>query len=63
MQPRTQSPQEEQSRDSPGHPSGPWCPVCSGALIPLRNLYRCARCYYSACAGCDDSAICPPVAD
>jgi hypothetical protein len=31
----------------------PLCPVCSGALIPLHNLYRCSRCYYTLCVGCE----------
>ena len=32
----------------------PRCPVCDGALVPLRGQYRCARCYFSICAGCED---------
>ena len=32
----------------------PRCPVCSGALVPLRGHYRCARCYFTICAGCED---------
>lgn len=32
----------------------PRCPVCSGALVPLRDQYRCARCYFTVCAGCED---------
>ncbi|MGH7173221.1 MAG: hypothetical protein ACRELG_23310 [Gemmataceae bacterium] len=29
------------------------CPVCSGQLVPLRNSYRCSRCGYHLCTGCE----------
>jgi hypothetical protein len=29
------------------------CPVCNGPLIPLRGNYRCARCFFSLCVGCE----------
>jgi len=29
------------------------CPVCSGPLVPLRGTYRCTRCCYSLCVGCE----------
>jgi hypothetical protein len=38
----------------------PRCPVCSGALVPLRGQYRCARCCYTICAGCEDVPGYPP---
>jgi hypothetical protein len=31
----------------------PACPVCSGVLVPLRGLYRCSRCSFSLCVGCE----------
>jgi hypothetical protein len=31
----------------------PPCPVCGGSLVPLRGHYRCSRCFFSACAGCE----------
>jgi hypothetical protein len=32
-----------------GHP----CPACGGVLVPLRSAWRCSRCYFSLCAGCE----------
>ena len=32
------------------------CPVCSGPLVPLPNFYRCVRCGYHQCAGCEQTA-------
>jgi hypothetical protein len=29
------------------------CPVCDGALVPLRGMARCVRCRYQFCVGCD----------
>jgi hypothetical protein len=31
----------------------PACPVCSGMLIVLRGLFRCARCGYCTCSSCE----------
>jgi hypothetical protein len=31
------------------------CPVCSGSLVPLHNFYRCSRCSYHICAGCEQT--------
>ncbi|HTU23123.1 MAG TPA: hypothetical protein VMG10_34120 [Gemmataceae bacterium] len=33
------------------------CPVCSGSLIPLHNAYRCSRCCYHLCAGCEQPEV------
>lgn len=33
------------------HP--PACPVCGGILIESRSLWRCTRCSYSLCEGCE----------
>jgi hypothetical protein len=29
------------------------CPVCSGALVPMHNSYRCSHCSFHLCASCD----------
>jgi hypothetical protein len=34
----------------------PSCPCCAGALVMLREMYRCARCQYSICVGCETAA-------
>jgi hypothetical protein len=31
----------------------PCCPACSGALVELRGQYRCTRCYFTLCVGCE----------
>ena len=35
----------------PAHVS--YCPACNGPLIPLRDAYRCSRCFLTLCVGCD----------
>ena len=52
MQLGTRSSHEEQPDKAPP-PCRPLCPVCSGPLIPLRDFYRCARCSFSICVGCE----------
>jgi hypothetical protein len=32
------------------------CPLCGGALIPLRGAVRCCRCGLTLCEGCEGSA-------
>jgi hypothetical protein len=32
----------------------PLCPVCSGLLIPQRSTWRCSRCCYTFCEGCEN---------
>jgi hypothetical protein len=53
-------PAEDGSR--PGRPScgQPPCPVCGGALVPLRGQFRCTRCFFSACAGCEAEGVAEP---
>lgn len=29
------------------------CPVCGGALVPMRGMMRCGRCAFTLCFGCD----------
>ena len=31
----------------------PCCPVCNGLLVPLRGSYRCVRCLFTLCVGCE----------
>jgi hypothetical protein len=31
----------------------PKCPACGGMLVPMRSAWRCSRCYFSLCAGCE----------
>jgi hypothetical protein len=54
------SPAEERSGGSVSACRPPRCPVCEGALVPLRGQYRCARCYFSICAGCEGVSGYPP---
>jgi hypothetical protein len=35
---------------SPRHPT---CPCCAGPLVMLRDAYRCVRCQYTLCVGCE----------
>jgi hypothetical protein len=32
---------------------GVTCPFCEGVLVPQRDVYRCPRCCFSICPGCD----------
>jgi hypothetical protein len=29
------------------------CPLCGGGMVPLRGQWRCSRCYFALCAGCE----------
>lgn len=29
------------------------CPVCGGGLVPLRGSWRCGRCAFVVCVGCE----------
>lgn len=29
------------------------CPVCRGTLVPQRGMFRCSRCGYAFCDGCE----------
>lgn len=47
------------TRSEPGpRDEPPSCPVCGGGLIPLRGNWRCGRCSFALCAGCDPSLFC-----
>lgn len=53
MQITTSSSPEVTSKERGEHTCPSRCPLCSGALIPLHNAYRCARCSYHLCVGCE----------
>jgi hypothetical protein len=55
VSPCQEKPRANGSGCSPAH-----CPVCNGVLIPLRGNYRCARCYFSLCAGCEPLEVPDP---
>jgi hypothetical protein len=38
----------------------PLCPVCSGPLVPMRGNYRCCRCFFSLCVGCEVVEVAGP---
>lgn len=40
----------EESQDTRWPPS---CPICGGQLTEARTLWRCPRCNYSLCEGCE----------
>jgi hypothetical protein len=63
MQPIRHARQEERSPEGSGAERPPQCPVCSGRLVPLRNTYRCARCYYSLCLACEGAEVTAPGGD
>jgi hypothetical protein len=60
MQPSPRLPQEERFPEGSGAERSPQCPVCSGRLVPLRDSYRCARCYYSVCLACEGAEAAAP---
>jgi hypothetical protein len=33
------------------------CPCCDGVLVPLRGAYRCVRCCFSICPGCEVAGL------
>jgi hypothetical protein len=42
--------------------AAPICPMCGGGLVPLRGQWRCSRCYFTLCVGCEP-VLCPVAAD
>jgi hypothetical protein len=34
------------------------CPVCGGSLVPTRAAWRCRRCSFTLCAGCEPGLTC-----
>jgi hypothetical protein len=35
----------------------PCCPACNGPLVELRGQYRCSRCYFTLCVGCEPADV------
>jgi hypothetical protein len=35
------------------------CPLCQGGLVRLRDAYRCGRCSFVICVGCEAVAVGP----
>jgi hypothetical protein len=54
MPPIVGSPGTNQSPNAPSPSGPPPCPVCAGLLVPLRDQYRCSRCFFSFCVGCEN---------
>ena len=48
---------EEQGRGARAGCGEPPCPVCGGPLVPLRGEYRCSRCRFSLCVGCEAEGV------
>jgi hypothetical protein len=63
MHPTTHPLWQEREPAGSGTPPPPVCPLCAGRLVPLRDHYRCARCLYSACPGCEPGPLSPAGAD
>ncbi len=38
----------------PPSPNLPTCPACAGRLLFLSNFYRCCRCGFCLCVGCEE---------
>ncbi len=51
--PATPNTPQEDTRKTGTATRMPSCPCCAGALIMLRGLFRCTRCQYSLCEGCE----------
>jgi hypothetical protein len=47
--------QEEASAPEPAASRPECCPLCCGPLLPLQSHYRCARCHFSLCVGCENA--------
>jgi len=43
----------DEASQEPAASRQPCCPVCSGALVELRGQFRCSRCYFTLCVGCE----------
>jgi hypothetical protein len=48
--------EEEQDPSLPPAEALLQCPLCAGVLIPVREGYRCLRCKYVFCVGCEAAA-------
>ncbi len=52
----------EPPRDATPPVKPPCCPVCNGPLVPLRSAYRCSRCFFILCVGCEAAEPAAPAA-
>jgi hypothetical protein len=41
----------------------PACPICSGALVPVRGFARCSRCSFTLCQGCEGGQAGPELCE
>jgi len=48
---------------TPPQPSPCSCPLCGGVLMPLPGAWRCGRCGYALCLGCEASYSSSATAD
>jgi hypothetical protein len=53
MRPHMTLTDRETGKDTSRNEGEPSCPVCEGPLIPLCGFYRCSRCFFSLCLGCE----------
>lgn len=60
MQISTPSSPEIAVKDRIESVSPPLCPVCSASLVPMHHSYRCLRCSYHFCVGCEPFDSDPP---
>jgi hypothetical protein len=58
MQPQTHRIGKQHAAEAPPAPRPPLCPLCAGRLVLLHNAYRCNRCRFSLCAGCEGVDVC-----
>ena len=47
------TPRQDEPKQTTAPIRSPSCPCCAGVLLVLRGMFRCARCHYSLCAGCE----------
>jgi hypothetical protein len=55
MEATTYPPRDDRPREACS-PRGIACPFCDGVLVPRGGTFRCLRCSFSICTGCEDVA-------
>jgi hypothetical protein len=58
MLPETRTRSEERGPEPAAAERLPPCPLCAGGLVLLHDHYRCSRCRFSLCVGCDALEVC-----
>jgi hypothetical protein len=53
MRPASPSVHDEQAPERQLAVLHPPCPVCTGFLVYLRGGFRCSRCCFTLCEGCE----------